>query len=129
MKYGEAFGKLGYNLRLPRLHWSAAAEHGVCVTLWHCEIDWPTLSLNSLLNCGPIENWNAAGKNKREEHFRMAARNFDNWLDAIVVKGVPGQGVESASPWVVKERKGLRWRLMAFDETTGHFELKALSYL
>lgn len=126
MKYGEAFEKLGYRLETPRLDWSAVNEQGVCISLWRTEIDWPSLSFDSRVNCGPVSTWNPAGNNKRKRHLQAALDQHDGWVDVVVVDGVPGKGVDKASPWIPTERKGLRWRILEFDPDEGHFRAGAM---
>jgi hypothetical protein len=127
MKYGEAFEKLGYRLEAPRLDWSASNDSGVCVSLWRSEIDWPSLSIDSRVNCGSVYTWNPAGNNKRKRHLQQAIDNHDGWIDVVVVDGVPGQGVDKASPWIAAERRGLRWKVEDFDPEVGHFRARAVT--
>ena len=51
----------------------------------------------------------------------IASQRFDGWIDVVVVDGVPGEGVDEATPWLPANRQGLRWRVVAFDEESGHF--------
>lgn len=126
MKYGEAFRKLGYQLEAPRLDWSAANDQGVCITLWRSEIDWPKLKMDSRVDAGPVSTWNMAGNNKRKRHLTTALQEHNGWLDVVIVDGVPGHGVDKATPWYPTERKGLRWRVSDLDLGTGHFTVQAL---
>jgi hypothetical protein len=126
MKYSEAFNRLGYKLDVPRLDWSAANETGVCISLWRSEIDWPKLSIDSRVDCGPVSTWNPAGNNKRKRHLNKALSEHDGWVDVVVVDGVPGEGVDKATPWLPKERRNLRWRVLSFDPEIGHFVARAM---
>lgn len=126
MKFSEAFNRLGYKLEVPRLDWSATNENGVCISLWRSEIDWSSLSIDTRVNCGPVSTWNAAGSNKRKRHLEKALREHDGWIDMIVVDGVPGEGVDKATPWNPEERRGLRWRLFEFESPIGHFKARAV---
>lgn len=121
MRYAEAFQRLGYDLRNPRQHWSCAAAHGVCVSLWRTEIDWKERKFDTLEDAGPTERWNPAGANQRVRDLVVARDEFDGWIDVVVVDGIPGKGVSNATPWDPAQRQGLRWRVISFDEATGHF--------
>ena len=121
MRYQEAFNKLGYSLPNPRQHWSCANESGVCLSLWRTEIDWKNRKFDTREDAGPTESWNPAGANQRIRDLIAARDRFDGWIDVVIVDGVPGEGVDKATPWVPSEREGLRWRVTAFDETSGHF--------
>lgn len=121
MRYAEAFKKLGYNLQLPRLHWTASSDKGVCISLWRSEIDWPNRKFDTREDANPPATWNAAGANQRRENLRKAVNDFGGWVDVVVVDGVPGQKVRNATPWSPEERSGLFWRVVSFDEATGHF--------
>ena len=121
MRYAEAFAKLGYKLPNPRQHWSCSAEHGVCLSLWRSEIDWKRLKFDTLEDAGPTETWAAAGANQRIRDLELATTKFDGWIDVVVVDGVPGEGVDSASPWHPEERGGKRWKVTKADLSTGHF--------
>lgn len=126
MRYSEAFNRLGYKLDIPRLDWSAANETGVCISLWRSEMDWKNLSFDTHVNAGPLSTWNPAGNNKRKRHLAEALAKHDGWIDVVIVDGIPGQGVDKATPWLPKERKGLRWRVFEFDPEVGHFVTRAV---
>jgi hypothetical protein len=126
MKFSEAFRKLGYEVEFPRLDWSALNENGVCLSLWRSEIDWKSLSFDTRVNAGPISTWNPAGANKRKRHLKKAMEDHDAWIDVVVVDGIPGEGVDKATPWMPKDRRGLRWRVFDFDPDAGHFVAKAV---
>lgn len=125
MKFAEAFSKLGYRLVLPRQHWSAQSETGVCLSLWRTELQWkPTLWMDTRIHCGVVSLWNPAGANKRREHLRLAIEKFHGWIDAVIVDGVPGQPIKDAEPWNVSAR-GKQWRLEDVDLEIGHFTVRA----
>ena len=124
MRYAEAFKKLGYDLKNPRQHWSCASEDGVCLSLWRKEIDWKHHKFDTREDAGPTGTWNAAGANQRIRDLVVARDRFDGWIDVVVVNGTPGVGVDDATPW---QRKGLRWRVIAFDENSGHFRAEVFS--
>ena len=121
MGYKEAFAKLGYDLRNARQHWTCASESGVCVSLWRTEIDWKARKMDTREDAGPPETWNAAAANQRKKDLAVAVAKFDGWIDVVIVDGVPGQGVDKATPWDPAQREGLRWRITRFDEESGHF--------
>jgi hypothetical protein len=121
MRYAEAFKKLGYDLPNPRQHWSCSGEKGVCLSLWHKEIDWKNRKFDTKEDAGPPEGWSTAGAKQRIRDLKLAMEKFGGWVDVVVVKGVPGQGVDNANPWLPNERQGQRWRVTTFEESTGHF--------
>jgi hypothetical protein len=127
VRFGEAFEKLGYRLDTPRLDWSAANERGVCISLWRSEINWKELSIDTRIDAGPVSTWNPAGNNKRKRHLQQALDEHGGWVDVVVLDGVPGKGVDKASPWIPTERKGLRWKVEDFDPGIGHFQAKAIT--
>jgi hypothetical protein len=127
MKFAEAFNRLGYRLEVPRLDWSAQNDDGVCLSLWRSEINWKDLSFDTRVDAGPPATWNAAGNNKRMRHLSTALAKFDGWVDVVVVDGVPGEGVNNATPWNPEDRQGRRWRVSNFDDLTGHFAARAVS--
>ncbi len=127
MQYGQAFAKLGYTLAAPRQDWSAERTDGVCVTLWRSEIDWKTLTMDSRVRGGPLEEWsNLPGNARRIRHARRALVEFGGMVDVIIVDGVPGQGVTDATPWNPKDRKGLRWRVTYLEDVTGHIRMETI---
>src|SRR4028119_2351444 len=121
MRFAEAFNKLGYTLRVPRTDWSAESPAGICISLWRSEIDWDDLSFDTRVNAGPPSTWNAAGNNKRKRHLAAALDQFGGWVDVVIVDGAPGEGVLKATPWLPKERRGLKWRVSWLDADVGHF--------
>lgn len=127
MKFSEAFNKMGYTLPFPRTDWSASNANGVCLSLWRSEIDWKSLSFDTRVNAGPPQTWNPAGNNKRKLHLAEALAQFDGWIDVVVVDGVPGEGVDKATPWTPEERRGLKWRVSSFDNDVGHFACAAVT--
>ena len=126
MRYAEAFTKLNYDLRLPRQHWSAVSDQGVCISLWRVEIDWKNRKFDSREDANPPDTWNAAGANKRKEHLKTAVQEFGGWVDVVVVDGIPGEGVDKATPWNPAERENLLWRVTFFDEAMGHFRAEMM---
>jgi hypothetical protein len=127
MRYAEAFEKLGYDLHNPRQHWSCSSESGVCLSLWHQEIDWKNHKFDTREDAGPPDTWNAAGANQRRRDLAIAVDKFDGWIDVVVVRGVPGEGVDDASPWLPRQREGKRWRVTSFDNASGHFRAEIVS--
>lgn len=126
MRFTEAFAKLGYKVAAPRTDWSASSEAGVCLSLWRTEIDWPSLTFDTEINANPPETWNAAGNNRRKLHVAEALERHNGWIDVVVVDGIPGDGVEDANPWNVRQRMGRRWRILDFEPTVGHFKAAAV---
>lgn len=127
MRYGEAFSKLGYRLEVPRQDWTAEKATGVCITLWRSEIDWASMAMDSRLHGSPIELWrNKPGNHKRIRHATRAIQEFGGWVDAVVVSGASGEGVDDATPWNAKERDGYVWRITFLDEVLGHIRLEAM---
>lgn len=126
MQYGEAFAKLGYQLAVPRLDWSAERPDGICITLWRSEVDWKALVMDSRTHGGSLEDWKSLpGNSKRVRHAIRALNEFRGFVDCIIVDGNPGKGVTRATPWNPTERKGLRWRITYLEEETGHIRLEA----
>lgn len=126
MRFSEAFSRLGYQLSSPRTDWSAESATGICISLWRSEIDWKSFRMDTRVNAGPPETWNAAGNNKRIRHLATAILEFDGWVDVVIVDGTPGEGVKKANPWVTAERKGLRWHVSEFEPNVGHFLARAI---
>lgn len=127
MLYSEAFQKLGYRLVRPRLDWTASKDDGICVSLWKKEIDWKArpLSMSSQVRSGPLEDWVGRHGNKlRKKHLAVALKEYGGWVDAVIVEGEPGAGVDRAEPWRPEARQGLKWRVVAFDVETGHFTVE-----
>jgi hypothetical protein len=73
-----------------------------------------------------VDTWNAAGAKQRIRDLAWARDWFHNWIDVVVVDGNPGEGVENATPWHPEQRQGLRWRIVWFDEETGHFRAELM---
>jgi hypothetical protein len=128
MRFAEAFKSLGYDIVLPRLHWSASNENGVCISLCRSEIDWPSLVFDTQIHAGPPETWNSAGDNKRRLDLQRAIDEFDGRVDVVVVDGIPGNGVAGAHPWKIEERQNRHWRITDFQPATGHFRAEAAEY-
>jgi hypothetical protein len=129
MRYGEAFAKLGYVLETPRQDWSAALLDQICISIWRSEIDWKLPIMDSRLHGGPIAEWGRLpGNAKRIKHARTALEKHDGFVDAIIVDGIPGQGVTSATPWIPHNRKGLCWRITYLGEQDGHIRLEATTH-
>lgn len=126
MGYKESFRKLGYHLTNPRQHWSCASEAGVCLSLWRKEIDWKNHKFDTREDAGPTDTWNAAGANQRKRDLVVAMSKFGGWIDVVVVDGIPGEGVDKATPWEPDGRQGLRWRVTEFDEASGHFRAEIM---
>jgi len=103
-----------------------ASETGVCIILWRTEIDWKNRKFDTREDAGPTETWNIAGANQRKRDLVVAMGEFEGWIDVVVVDGIPGEGVDNATPWAPNERQGLRWRLTEFDETSGHFRAEMM---
>ncbi len=127
MKFTEAFQALGYELAVPRQDWSASNETGVCISMWKVELantdgkPW----LDTKIHCGDIEIWKSkSGAVKRKAHLQQAIGLFDSYIDVVIVSGVPDEGYGDAAPWIPEKRQGFRWRIVNFDENTGHFSAK-----
>lgn len=125
MKFTDAFGRLGYHLPVPRTDWSAENETGICLSLWRSEIDWKSLSTDTRIHAGHPSTWNSAGNNKRKRHLAVALERYGGWVDVVIVDGIPGQGVDNATPWNPQERRGLRWQVYDFEPRVGHFAARA----
>jgi len=111
----------------PRSDWTAEKDDGVCITLWKEEIAFKEGHpwIDTKVHCQPIEIWgDKQGNKKRIQHLKKAMSDFDGFVDLIIVEGIPGEGVEKANPWLPDNRKGYRWQVTEFDESTGHFEAK-----
>ena len=112
MQYVRAFEALGYRPTNPRQDWSAENENGVCVTFWKSEVKWtpapPKFDLWQL-HPGGESDWN----------------EFEGWIDAVIVTGVPGNGVKDAMPWKPDQRMDHRWRITRFDPDSGYFSAAA----
>jgi hypothetical protein len=128
MRYREAFKKLGYDESLSRFDWSSEKADGVCITIWQSEMQhepgraW----LDTKVHGGPYELWgDRPGNRRRIKHLARATAECSGIVDVVVVAGVPGQGADSAEPWIPAQRKGVRWRVLAFDPQTGHFSAEA----
>lgn len=121
MRYAEAFKRLGYDLANPRQHWSCTSDAGVCLSLWRSEIDWKGRKFDTREDANPLDTWNTAGNNQRKRDLAVAVEKFGGWVDVVVVDGVPGEGVDKATPWIPAERQGLHWRVSEFESSSGHF--------
>lgn len=126
MKFTDAFSRLGYHLPVPRTDWSAENETGICLSLWRSEIDWKSLSTDTRIHAGPPDTWNPAGNNKRRRHLAAALERYGGWVDVVIVDGIPGEGVDNATPWNPRERRGLRWQVYDFEPGVGHFAARAI---
>jgi len=125
MQYAEAFAAFGYSLISVRNDWTAEKPDGVCITIWKRELDWKTMSMDSRTHGGPIESWGHKPGNKRRiEHAARALREFDGWVDAILISGKPGASYEDAQPWIPSQKDGMWWRVVCLDEVTGHIRLQ-----
>ena len=127
MQFAEAFKSLGYELKSPRQDWSAQKEDGVCISLWQVEIENAVSqrAFDSKVDAGPLELWaTKPGNVKRKIHFEICKAQFDGWLDVVIVTGTPGQAYKSANPWKVAERHNHKWRLVHFENQTGHFKVE-----
>ena len=127
MNYVTAFNALGYEVPAPRTDWSAEKPEGVCITLWKSEVTWsppqPHMDLWARFAPGTAE-WEAKpGHAKRTKHIQRAMTDFDGWVDVVIVTGTPGQGVESADPWRIEQRRNHAWRIKKFDSATGYFSI------
>jgi hypothetical protein len=123
----EAFKKMGYKLEYPRQDWSASSETGVCISLKRVEIKFAegTSWLDTRLHSDPIDTWeNKHGNTKRKRHLQRSLDVFGGFIDVVITDETSAGGNKNANPWFPNER-GLRWRIVDFDESTGHFEVKA----
>jgi hypothetical protein len=126
MQFVEAFKALGYELGNQRQDWSSAKADGICLSLWTKETDWAALVMDTRIHAGDHSLWaGKAGNKKRIEHARRALNEFDGWVDVVKIDGDPGVGYGTASPWLVAERKNMRWRLVYLDDVSGHLRLEA----
>jgi hypothetical protein len=124
MKYGEAFGKLGYQLSVPRQDWTSERDDGICTTLWKSGIDTKNWYYDSREHGDKGEDCQSkSGNKKRIRHATRAINEFGGWVDVVLVDGVSGEGVDNAEPWFPKDRKGKRWRVTFLDQETGHIRL------
>ncbi|MHB1104707.1 MAG: hypothetical protein ACYC0C_18430 [Devosia sp.] len=129
MRFTEAFAKLGYSVVSPRQDWSAANERGTCLSLWKKEMGFEggRSWVDTRIHAGPHELWASKhGNVLRIEHIRKAIKEFDGYVDVVLVQGTPGQGVDDAEPWIVDQRQGHRWRVTDFDGATGHFRAEVV---
>ncbi len=123
--YSDSFKALGYELVMPRTHWSSANEKGVCLSLWLGEMDQNNLwKMDSKVDCGPIESWNAVGKNLRRKHLITAWDVFERWVDVVVRQGSSWEEGVPSFPWVPENRKNHKFRLQSIERDTGHFSIK-----
>jgi hypothetical protein len=131
MQYAEAFAALGYQLPAPRTDWTAAGEHGICISLWQKLIQedghvYPWY--DSKLHAPDPSTWkDKPGNCKRIDHIRTALTRYGGLVDVVIVNGVPGESYKDAHPWVPEKRRGFVWRVTEFDDDdVGHFRAKAL---
>jgi len=129
MKYVEAFNKLGYEVSAPRTDWTSEKDDGVCLTLWTREVEWtpqpPSLNLFEMSTPGSNAWEKLPGHAKRTMHLSRAMNEFGGRVDVVLVKGIPGEGIDSADPWLTDQRNGFGWRLTKFDSETGFFSVVA----
>lgn len=127
MQYVEAFERLGYSVEVPRQDWSAANEHGVCISLWKKEMGLQDglMWMDTRVHADPIENWaEKSGNRKRIGHLRRALDEFEGRVDVVIVSGQPGVSYGTAQPWVAEgARAGSYWEVFGLDEDSGHFEV------
>jgi len=123
--YRDSFRKLGYELGSVRQHWSAKNEDGVCLSLWSKEMrpGGGLLEMDSNTDCGPIETWASAGRNKRHEHLCFAWDECDRWIDVVIRQGHSWENGVPSEPWLVTKKKH-KFRLQEFDRESGHFSVK-----
>jgi hypothetical protein len=82
--------------------------------------------MDSRILGGDIAIWGSKpGNKKRIAHAKRALTDFDGWIDAILVDGIPGVSYGKAFVWVPEEREIRFWRVTYLDETTGHLRLEA----
>ncbi len=128
MEYSEAFKKLGYDLGNPRQDWSASNDTGVCLAIWRDELIKTSAGLPMLDTrkvAAPIEIWGRKPGNKlRIKHLAEARDRFAGVVDVLIVAGAVGISYDDADPWIPAQRKGARWHLTYFDETTGHYAVE-----
>ena len=130
MRFVEAFNALGYQVPAWRTDWSAEKPDGICLSLWTKETDWKSLTMDSRVHAGPIQEWGRKpGSKKRIQHALRALSEFDGWIDVVKIDGTPGESYGSASPWLPSERQNRRWRVVYLDDATGHLKLEALIVL
>jgi hypothetical protein len=127
MQYSAAFEELGYKLENVRQDWSAENVDGVCITIWKRRINWGEMSYDTRLGRTSIDVWKEkSGNKKRIVHAKRVLRDFDGWVDAILISGAPEKGsYEDAQIWIPSEKGGKRWRIVFLDEVTGHIRLEA----
>jgi hypothetical protein len=129
MRFVEAFKSLGYDLSSPRQDWSAEKVDGVCITLWKEEVDRkpPPPRFDLCNHWDPAANdWqHLQGHSKRLRHLNRAVSELDGWADMIIVGGKPGEGYETADPWLPNQRLNHGWRITKFDNETGFFAASA----
>ncbi len=124
MQYVEAFKKFGYQIENQRQDWSAEGNGGICLTIWKKLVVWKASS--SYLDLWELHptggDWEAKpGHKKRTRHLLRATREFNGFVDAILVSGEPGEGYGDATLWLPKERCDHSWRITKFEPETGFF--------
>ena len=65
-----------------------------------------------------------AGHKKRTKHLSRAMELYNGFVDVVIVDGVTGESVDDADPWIVSKRKNHKWRVVDFDQSTGHFKVE-----
>ncbi len=127
MGFVEAFNLLGYEVSSPRQDWSSQNADGVCISIWKAELghDPDRMWCDTRIHGGPLENWQQKRGNRlRIEHLQRVMGELDGWVDVILVSGTPGEGYGDAAAWEPEKRQGKKWRVVWFDESTGHFEVE-----
>lgn len=130
MKYSEAFAALGYQLEIPRQDWSAENDDGVCLSLWQSELKYKNGSafIDTRKDCLELSIWrDKPGNKKRIRHLKRAIDQFDDCIDVVIVQGTPGEGITSAAPWLIEQRRNAGWRIKEIDENTGHFSAETVA--
>jgi hypothetical protein len=125
MIYSEAYKALGFALANQRQHWSADSDTGVCISIWRAETRYAKETKTTWCDtrevAGPLEDWkDKTGNQKRIEHIKRALDEFEGFVDAVIVGGIPGEKFGDADPWLSAKR-GARWQVTFLDPETGHF--------
>lgn len=126
MNFSGAFAALGYELKSPRIDWSAENKGGVCLSLWSKEIKWSPGegAFDTTRDAQPIEQWNRKpGFKKRLQHLQRVMTELEGRVDVVLVSGKPGASYEDAHPWKPEVRKA-EWVVDNFDPETGHFSVR-----
>ena len=131
MQYVEAFERMGYSVPAPRQDWTAESDTGICITLWRSELGFRNGKpwVDTRVHAGDNSIWkNKPGNRKRIAPLQRALDEFDGWVDAIIVHGHPGESYGSADPWILEDRRQMRWQVTWIDPETGHFTAEPMSY-